>query len=52
VDAGLLRVHAGRRPRRGSRTIVLQPGFADGAFGINVVRDASGNIVAVVSRFG
>jgi hypothetical protein len=52
VDAGLLRVHAGRRTRRGSRTITLQPGFADGAFGINVVRDASGKVVAVVSRFG
>jgi hypothetical protein len=52
VDAGLLRVQAGRRSRRGSRTIVLQPGFADGAFGINVVRDSSGKVVAVVSRFG
>ncbi len=52
VDAGLLRVQAGRRSRRSSRTIVLQPGFADGAFGINVVRDSSGKVVAVVSRFG
>ena len=53
VDAGLLRVHAGRRKsRRSSRTITLQPGFADGAFGINVVRDASGKVVAIVSRFG
>jgi hypothetical protein len=52
VDAGLLRVQAGRRTRRGSRKITLQPGFADGAFGINVVRDASGKVVAVASRFG
>jgi len=52
VDAGLLRLRAGRRARRGSRTITLQPGFADGAFGINVVRDPAGKVVAVVSRFG
>lgn len=54
VDAGLLRVQAGRRRVRGrSRSgIVLQPGFAEGAFGINVVRDLAGNVVAVVSRFG
>lgn len=51
VDAGLLRVHAGRRARA-SRTITLQPGFADGAFGVNVVRDLTGQVVAVVSRFG
>ncbi len=51
VDAGLLRVQAGRRARP-SRSITLQPGFADGAFGVNVVRDLSGQVVAVVSRFG
>jgi hypothetical protein len=51
VDAGLLRVHAGRRARA-SKTITLQPGFADGAFGVNVVRDLTGQVVAVVSRFG
>jgi len=52
VDAGLLRVHAGRKAPRISRMITLQPGFADGAFGINVVRDPAGQVVAVVSRFG
>jgi hypothetical protein len=50
--AGLLRVHAGRRTRRGSRSLILQPGYAEGAFGVNVVRDPSGKVVAVVSRFG
>jgi hypothetical protein len=56
VDAGLLRVQAGRRGRsRNARSrggVVLQPGFAEGAFGVNVVRDLAGNVVAVVSRFG
>jgi hypothetical protein len=52
VDAGLLRLYAGRRARRGSRAITLQPGFAEGAFGINIVRDPAGKVVAVVSRFG
>jgi len=51
VDAGLLRVQAGRRVRT-SRALTLQPGFADGAFGVNVVRDLTGQVVAVVSRFG
>ncbi|MBI3688966.1 MAG: hypothetical protein HY241_16800 [Actinobacteria bacterium] len=48
---GLLRVHAGRRVRLG-RTIVLQPGFSDGAYGVNVLRDLGGAVVAIVSRFG
>jgi hypothetical protein len=56
VDAGLLRVQAGRKGRsRNTRArggIVLQPGFAETAFGVNVVRDLAGNVVAVVSRFG
>jgi hypothetical protein len=51
VDAGLLRVQAGRRVRA-SKAITLQPGFADGAFGVNVVRDLTGQVVAIVSRFG
>lgn len=51
VDAGLIRVRAGRRGRTG-RTVVLQPGFSDGAYGVNVVRDLGGQVVAVVSRFG
>jgi hypothetical protein len=51
VDAGLLKVQAGRKARP-SKALDLQPGFADGAFGVNVVRDLSGNVVAVVSRFG
>jgi hypothetical protein len=61
VDAGLLRVQAGRRGRsratsraagRTRNSIILQPGFAEGAFGVNVVRDLAGNVVAIVSRFG
>lgn len=61
VDAGLLRIQAGRRGRsrvtaraasRSRNSILLQPGFAEGAFGVNVVRDLAGNVVAVVSRFG
>jgi hypothetical protein len=51
VDAGLVRVHAGRRSRAG-RTLTLQPGFSDGAYGVNVIRDLGGQVVAVVSRFG
>jgi hypothetical protein len=51
---GLLRVRAGRRGRMGrmGRTVVLQPGFSDGAYGVNVIRDLAGGVVAVVSRFG
>jgi hypothetical protein len=51
VDAGLLYVQAGRRVRP-SRALTLLPGFADGAFGVNVVRDLTGQVVAIVSRFG
>jgi hypothetical protein len=51
ADAGLVRVSAGRRSR-GGRTVTLQPGFSDGAYGVNVIRDLSGQVVAVVSRFG
>lgn len=45
---GLLRLRGGRR----GRTVVLQTGFSDGAYGVNVLRDLGGRVFAVVSRFG
>ncbi|HSV67946.1 MAG TPA: hypothetical protein VLJ59_18880 [Mycobacteriales bacterium] len=51
VADGLIQVHTGRRVRP-SKAIVLQPGFSDGAFGVNVIRDLSGQVVVIVSRFG
>lgn len=50
LDSGTLRVHTGRKEKqRGG--VRVETGAADDSCGVGVVRDAEGQVVAVVSRF-
>lgn len=51
LDSGTLKVHAGRKDKqRGG--VRVETGVTDASCGVGVVRDAQGQVVAVVSRFG